>query len=246
MSISPDFKSIHEQEWEINFTQCTANGFLKYTELSNLFQLTASKHSDNGGMSFYEMQKNAQAWVLSRIRIEIDQMPKWGDVVTVRTWIEYLDNGRSIRNIQMDLNGKKMAGASSLWAVLNTDLRKNEPLAINSDHLTRYPDLKATAQPFDRVNYTIDTQLITEKKVVLSDLDIVNHVNNVKYLEWCLDAYDPTKIFGQQIQSIDMNFLRELNIGDQISLEKAEHDNQTLFTVIKNKKVSFAAQIQWK
>ncbi|HRN44519.1 MAG TPA: acyl-[acyl-carrier-protein] thioesterase, partial [Flavobacterium sp.] len=33
MSISPNFTSILSKDWEINFTQCAPNGFLKYTDL---------------------------------------------------------------------------------------------------------------------------------------------------------------------------------------------------------------------
>jgi acyl-ACP thioesterase len=36
-----------------------------------------------------------------------------------------------------------------------------------------------------------------EKVVYLSDLDIVNHVNNVKYLEWCLDHVDEKSILNE-------------------------------------------------
>jgi acyl-ACP thioesterase len=44
--------------------------------------------------------------------------------------------------------------------------------------------------------------MLFERKVSLSDLDIVNHVNNVKYLEWCLDLVDLK--LGQK--SFEMNF----------------------------------------
>ena len=32
-----------------------------------------------------------------------------------------------------------------------------------------------------------DMTLLRRHKVLFSDLDIVGHVNNVKYIEWCLD-----------------------------------------------------------
>ena len=36
MPISPNFTSVLSKDWEINFTQCTPNGYLKYTDLCNL------------------------------------------------------------------------------------------------------------------------------------------------------------------------------------------------------------------
>ena len=87
MAIAPNFTSILTRDWEINFLQCYPNGYLKYTELCNLFQLTAATHSEIGGISFSDMQEYNQAWVLSKMRVEIYRLPKWKDTVRVKTWI---------------------------------------------------------------------------------------------------------------------------------------------------------------
>ena len=71
MPISPNFTSILEQEYEINFLQCYPNGLLKYTELCNIFQITAGIHADLGGISFSDMQEHHQAWVMSKMRLKL-------------------------------------------------------------------------------------------------------------------------------------------------------------------------------
>ena len=58
--------------------------------------------------------------------------------------------------------------------------------------------------------------MVFEKTIALSDLDIVNHVNNVKYLEWCMDFVDVKLILNQKIESFEMNFMKELSIKDKI------------------------------
>ena len=77
MPIASNFTSKYSHNWKIDFTQCAPNGFLKYTELCNILQLTAAYHAEIGGISFADMQNFDQAWVLSRMRIEINSMPKW-------------------------------------------------------------------------------------------------------------------------------------------------------------------------
>lgn len=242
MPISENFTSIYSHEWEINFTQCAPNGFLKYVDLCNLFQLTAAEHSILGGLSFNDMQEFNQAWVLSRIRIEVSKLPKWQDRITVKTWIESLEGNKSIRNIEMYLNGKKIAGATTYWVVFNTLLRKSEALALPHEHFEKFPDWKATGQSFSRINIIDETKTIIEKKVLLSDLDIVNHVNNTKYLEWCLDTIDSKRVLKQQINTIEMNFLRELSLNDLVSISC--NDEQTHFTVNKENKVCFAMLLE--
>ncbi|ESU19277.1 acyl-ACP thioesterase [Flavobacterium cauense R2A-7] len=243
MPISPNFTSLYSHEWEINFTQCAPNGFLKYVDLCNLLQLTAAEHSILGGLSFNDMQQHHQAWVLSRIRVEIETLPKWMDKVTVKTWIELLDGNKSIRNIEMYLDGKKIVGATTYWAVLNTKLRKSEPLALPHEHFEKYVDRKATSQRFMRINVLQETEKIADRTVVLSDLDIVNHVNNTKYLEWCLDTLNPKTILKQEIKNLEMNFLRELNWNDKVELHS---DDKGFFTVTKDEKVCFALVLERK
>jgi len=246
MPISPDFTSILSKDWEINFTQCAPNGYLKYTELCNLLQLTAAAHSEIGGISFSDMQEFNQAWVLSRMRVEITELPKWRDTVTVKTWINSLENSRSVRALEMYANGKKIVGSETFWAVFNTEKRRPETLALPYEHFELYPEKKATVETFSKINITHEKEMIFERTVCLSDLDIVNHVNNVKYFEWCLDLVDEKLILNQQIESFEMNFLKELSLKDSVSIHENINEGNTIFSITKEDKTSFALQLNWK
>jgi medium-chain acyl-[acyl-carrier-protein] hydrolase len=246
MPIAPNFTSVLSKDWEINFTQCAPNGYLKYTDLCNLLQLTAAAHSELGGISFADMQEFNQAWVLSRMRVEVTALPKCNDIVTVKTWINTLENSRSVRALEMHVNGKKIVGSETFWAVFNTKMRRPEALALPFEHFKLYPENKATQETFSKINLTHEKEVIFEKTVFLSDLDIVNHVNNVKYLEWCLDLVDEKLLLKQGIKSFEMNFLKELSLGDQVIIHESISENETIFSITKEKKTSFALQLNWK
>ncbi|WP_306352508.1 acyl-[acyl-carrier-protein] thioesterase [Flavobacterium sp. '19STA2R22 D10 B1'] len=246
MPIAENFKSIHSKDWEIDFTQCTPNGYLKYTDLCNILQLTAADHSYTGGLSFTDMQQYDQAWVLSRIRVEVDELPKWQDTVTVTTWIMDMQGSRSIRALEMYCNGKKIVGATTFWAVFNTKTRRPDVITLPHDHFELFPDKNPTLESFSKVNIAIETHKVTDRKVVLSDLDIVNHVNNVKYLEWCLDQVDYIAIMKQKLRSFDMNFMKELKYGDTVSINENAVEHQSVYTISKEDKICFALQINWK
>jgi medium-chain acyl-[acyl-carrier-protein] hydrolase len=246
MPISPNFTSVLSKDWEINFTQCAPNGYLKYTDLCNLLQLTAAAHSELGGISFADMQEFNQAWVLSRMRVEITALPKCNDIVTVKTWINTLENSRSVRALEMHVNGNKIVGSETFWAVFNTRTRRPEALALPFEHFQLYPENKPTQESFSKINLTNEKEIIFEKTVFLSDLDIVNHVNNVKYLEWCLDLVDEKLILKQEIKSFEMNFLKELSLGDQVIIHESITENETIFSITKEEKTSFALQLNWK
>ncbi len=246
MPISPNFTSVFSKDWEINFTQCTPNGYLKYTDLCNLLQLTAAAHSELGGISFSDMQEFNQAWVLSRMRVEITELPKWKDTLTIKTWINTLENSRSVRALEVYVNGIKIVGSETFWAVINTEKRRPEALALPFGHFEIFPEHKATEKSFSKIQLIDDKEYVFNKVVVLSDLDIVNHVNNVKYLEWCLDFVPSGLILNQKIDSFEMNFLKELYLKDRVKINESFTENKTIFSVTKDDNTSFALEINWK
>lgn len=246
MPIATNFTSVLCKDWEINFTQCAPNGFLKYTELCNLLQLTAAAHSELGGISFLDMQEFNQAWVLSRMRVEIDRLPKWGDTIMVKTWINSLENSRSVRALEIHLNGSKIVGVETFWAVFNTEKRRPEALALPYEHFDLYPELKATKQSFSKININHKKEIVFEKKVFLSDLDIVNHVNNVKYFEWCLDLVEANLILNQKIDNFEMNFMKELSLNDKVVIHENISQYSTTFSITKDEKACFALQLNWR
>jgi medium-chain acyl-[acyl-carrier-protein] hydrolase len=243
MPISPNFSSILTKEIEINFTQCTPNGMLKYTELCQILQVCAALHSELGGISFSDMQVYNQAWVLSRMRVEILELPKWKDTISVKTWIVSLENSRSVRGMEVYLNNQKIISSETFWAVMNTKTRRPEPLAIPHEHFEKFPTNFATQHRVSKIEFDETGILVDSRKVVFSDLDIVNHVNSVKYLEWCLDALDENLIIEQKITSLEMNYLKELSLKDYITIQSKENDKETIFSILKEEKVCFVLKL---
>ena len=246
MPIADNFTSILQKDWEITFLQCYPNGYLKYTDLCNILQLTAGVHAEMGGISFSDMQVNHQAWVLSRMRVEVKRLPKWRDIVTVKTWINSLENSRSIRCLEMYIGDEKIVGCETFWAVFNTETRRPESLSLEHQHFEKYPNDKATAIQFSKIDTTIDKTFVASKEVLLSDLDIVNHANSVKYLEWCLDYVNPELLLNQKLESFEMNYLKEVSLRETISIDKSNLDNPMTFTVNSANKICFALQLNLK
>ena len=244
MPINQNFKSVFEKNWEINFSQCAPNGALNYTDLCNLLQLTAAEHADLGGISFTDMQAFHQAWVLSRMRIEIESLPKWRDVVTVKTWIVSLENSRSIRVLEVYKEGVKIISCETFWAVINTKIRRPEPLALPHGHFEKFPLKFTTLERVKKIKIPADSAKIGIHKVVFSDLDVVNHVNNVKYLEWCLDFVSPKVLLNHTFKSIDMNFLNELLLEDAVEIQFHQIDETTIFSVMKDFKNCFSLEFK--
>lgn len=239
MPIATNFTSVLFKDFDINFIQCAPNGFLKYTELCNLMQVTAALHSELGGISFSDMQVYDQAWVLSRMRIEITKLPKWKDTITIKTWIVSLENSRSVRAMEVFLNDEKICASETFWAVMNTKTRRPEGLAIGHEHFEKFANNFATLERVSKIDFDSSAVLATSRRVVFSDLDIVNHVNSMKYLEWCMDCLESNILMTLKIKSFDLNYLKELSIDDFVAIRKEIFENSFVFSVLKEDKVCF-------
>lgn len=226
MPISSQFTPIHQQSYEIDFFACSPSGHLKWVDLCKLIQSVSADHSVLGGISFWDLKIHNQAWVLSKFRIEkkADELPQWQDKITISTWIERLDGVRSIRNFEVYLGGQLLAVASSLWVIINTERRRPELIALPHEHFIKYTEKKVTQADFAKLHKG-EYRKIDTLRVKLSDLDMVKHVTNIKYLEWCIDAAFDSQEAVDQIQVIDMHFLKETRINDTCEVYFLEENN---------------------
>jgi len=70
---------------------------------------------------------------------------------------------------------------------------------------------------------------MAQRKVLFSDLDIVGHVNNVKYMEWCIDAWMSNKSIDLEIRNMEINFMHEAMLGDSIIMRGSKSANEFYF-----------------
>ncbi|SFS38093.1 acyl-[acyl-carrier-protein] thioesterase [Sphingobacterium wenxiniae] len=234
---------IYSKTYRLDFTQCYPNGFLKYSELSNLMQLVAAEHAAGLGFDYMNMAKQNQAWVLTRVRIEIDKLPKLLQEITIHTWIEDFLGNRSVRDFAIEVGGKKIIGASTFWAVLNIKERKSENLAIHINPQHVLSGKKSTSVPFRRIDQQTDYDQHSSYTVRLSDLDVVQHVNNVRYTEWCMDSLDAAVVLNKPFKSIDMNYIKELGLGQEVNIAHSLKGDEIHFSISKGDKTIFLMDI---
>src|SRR5690554_525679 len=218
MILPNKFSSAYRASTEITIDQCAVNSYIQITHLLNILQAVAGKHSALGGMSYFDMQQQNQAWVLSTMRIEIKNLPQWHDQIEVETWIETLSGIKSVRDFEIIHNNKKIIGITSLWVVVNTEKRRPEPIKLPHDHLQKFPNRKPTLEPLQKLNLNFTADIVGEHTVVYSDLDALNHVNNAKYVEWCLDHLPVEMLTQSSITAIVLNFLKEVSLGEKVAI----------------------------
>lgn len=232
--------------YTINSFHVDPKGRARLTALANFLQETAYKHAHSLGLGFQHLAQNNSAWVLSRLRIQVSEYPKWDNEITIETWpcgIEKLFARRDFRI--MNKRGDTIGKASTSWLMVNTQTHR--PIRIQPDFIkfkTRTDGIFDSS--IEKINVDEELFKLSEHKVKYSDLDIVEHVNNVKFVEWCIDALDPDLIMNKSISDFTINFISEARIGDQVEIHSSHmKDNAILLAGFKTSalKESFIAKV---
>ncbi|PWA60268.1 acyl-ACP thioesterase, HotDog domain protein [Artemisia annua] len=195
----------------------------------NLLQETALNHVWMSGLlgdgfgATHGMIKNNLIWVVSRMQVQVDQYPIWGEILEIDTWVGASGKNGMRRDweIRSHTSGIVFARATSTWVMMNQKTRR----------LSKMPDeVRGEISP-----WFIEKQAIKEDcpekidklddnaKFVNSglqpkrnDLDMNKHVNNVKYVGWMLELIPEECLENYQLSEMILEYRKECGSSDVV------------------------------
>jgi medium-chain acyl-[acyl-carrier-protein] hydrolase len=177
---------------------------------------------------------------------------KFSETIYVHTWIRKTDGLFSYRDFHILNDKEEIIGAASFtWAVIDLDTRRPQridSIVVNFPHFTERQAFSTEVEKLDTLNFNGDLEYFSVK---YSDLDINLHVNNVKYIEWAIDAYPPEKFVTSEINQLTINFLAECLYKERVGIisdENSDKSNADLHGIIRqsDKKELCRVKIEWK
>lgn len=205
-------------------------GNLSIPSLFSLFQEVAWEHSSMEGFGFTQLQEQGLFWVLSRVYVEINQIPQWTDKIKLTTWHSGTDGVFALRDFTIhNHEGRKLISATSSWLVVDIETRRpKRPQSINMPFAETHPNRALNTNP-QKVNQMSGEDFSsTEVTSQLSDIDINGHINNTKYLEWVVNSFSSDLYAEHLVKSLQINFLSEGFLGETFTV-KVAHSNRNKF-----------------
>ena len=245
---NPDTR--YSQDFNIKSYDVDAKKKTSLQAISRYMQEMATIHADKLGLGFHNMMKDNRAWVLAQMYIRIESLPSFQEQFSIKTWSNGPDGRFALRDFEItDSNNKIIGGASSTWFVIDITEKKICRLDEYFEGY-EYPDISyAVGRKPERVKPITNSMSEHLINVNYSDLDINGHVNNVRYIDFILDMFSEEFRMKYDIHEIEMNFLKEARLGDQLSgkLIKGNNDNEYLHTLVNESagKPSFSARTKW-
>ena len=212
------------EPFHVDFT-----GKLTMGVLGNHLLNCAGFHASERGFGIAEINENHYTWVLSRLAIELEDMPRQYEDFAIHTWIENVYRLFTDRNFELvDKDGKTIGYARSVWAMISMETRKPaDLLTLHGESLNQYvSDRECPISKPNRVK-VVQGNPVAEYLTKYSDIDINGHVNSIKYIEHILDLF-PMETFKQKsIRRFEVSYVAESYYGDMLSFymeEKGESE----------------------
>lgn len=219
--------SIYSKEFRISSYDLNPRGQARMTTMANFLQEMAYQHASHFGLGHQDMLERNTIWVLSRMRIQMEEYPVWDDRIIVETWPVGVDKLFAIRDFRLKtLEGKIIGKASTAWLILDsTSHRLVRPGQILDEVGMPQHDERVFERGMEKLELPTDLKILAKRNVVFSDLDIIGHVNNVKYMEWCLDAFYADIKDTPLLKELEINFQHEAVSGDHIVVEGGKDED---------------------
>ncbi|XP_071737239.1 palmitoyl-acyl carrier protein thioesterase, chloroplastic-like [Rutidosis leptorrhynchoides] len=214
---------VFRQNFSIRSYEIGADRTASVETLMNHLQETALNHVKNAGLlgdgfgSTPEMCKKNLFWVVTKMQVLVERYPTWGDVVQVDTWVAPSGkNGMRRDWLICDCKtGEILTRASSNWVMMNKVTRRlskmpdevraeiehyfvDTPPVVDDDNI-KLPKLDVNTADFVRNGLTPKW----------SDLDVNQHVNNVKYVGWVLESAPQNVVENYELASFTLEYRRE-------------------------------------
>lgn len=220
------------EPFHVDFT-----GRLTMGVLGNHLLNCAGFHATERGFGIATLNESNYTWVLSRLAIELEEMPFQYESFSVQTWIENVYRLFTDRNFAiLNKDGKPIGYARSIWAMISMDTRKPaDLLSLHNGSIVDYICQKEC--PIEKPGRikTGQKELAGEVVTRYSDIDINGHVNSIRYIEHILDLF-PLEIFREKrIRRFEMAYNAESYYGDTLAFYKEKvSENEYGIEVKKN------------
>jgi len=217
---------------------CDFSQHLFMGHLGNHMLNAADFHSTDRGFGMKYLLTIQRSWVLSRLAIEMEEMPPMYTKFSVETWVESAMRYFTSRNFAVvGDDGKTYGYGRSIWAMIDTESRQPTDIyAIDNGAIEQWID-KDKPCPIDkggRVKMGDEAELVRTIETYYNDVDINGHINSVKYIEHVLDLWPLDWYREHQIRRFEIAYVAEAHQGDRLSfyLEKSG-DTEYCIRIVK-------------
>lgn len=203
--------------------QASETDFRRQLKLSSLFmylQDMATEHAYKIGVGRDALQKKyGIIWVLNCAKVEVIRLPMHMEEITIETWPEQPEKVQFNRNFLVyDNDGNIIAKAFSQWVVIDFSTRKLRRCSIIEEEFPKVDKERPVECTKVKIKPMGNLNLRYKKIVSYSDIDINEHLNNAKYIDYIMDCFSLEAHKKYRVKSIEVYYMHEALPGEILQL----------------------------
>ena len=237
-------KDMHVEKIIIGSNDINANLEIKLAAFFRIMQDVIMHHTNEMGIGSTDLRKDNILWVITRVQVEINRLPKYEEEVTCVTY-----PGADMKMFypryfrMLDKDGNILINLTSIWAIIDATTRKPILKCPFSEKLYEYH--MDGELPFPgKIDVKEELHLKENRIIHYSDVDLNGHLNNTRYIELLSDVHDSAFHKEHPIKSLTLNYLKEIKEGSQVEVSMS-NSNPEIVEVKSDGQLSFIAQIKY-
>lgn len=214
---------VFRQNFSIRSYEIGADRTASIETLMNHLQETALNHVRSVGLlgdgfgSTPEMSKRNLIWVVTKMQVIVEKYPSWEDVVEVDSWVAPSGKNGMRRDwhVRDYRTGKTVLRATSVWVMMNKQTRKLSKIPeevraeIGSYFVDRGPIIEDDSRKLAKLDDSTADYVRKGLTPRWGDLDINQHVNNVKYIGWIIESAPISILESHELAGMTLEYRRE-------------------------------------
>lgn len=209
-----------ECDYRVRSYETGVRNRLSLPSVCNYLQEAAGEHAEKLGFGILELQQRGISWMLARLHLKLARDVPWGADVKVVTWPSGL-KGRlvALRDFRLfAADGDPILEGVSEW--LTVDLAAQKIVKPSEDFARVVPPdvarvALAAADGHGKFAALAKVDQMARILVRRADHDFNDHVNNVHYVEWALEAL-PESFRARSVRELDIVFRQAAHAGDEL------------------------------
>ena len=241
-----EIKEVWTDEYKIHSYEIDVRGAATLPILCKFMQESAWHHAEHLGVGYSHLIEKNLIWVLSQQLIRMYFFPKWGETIQIHTWPSGKGRLSYHRDFKLlDRQNRTIGIATTIWYAI--DLLSRRPQSLGFDfHLDDCEHV--FSHKLNKLRSLNSTDGSKSFQVGYSDLDVNEHVNNIRYIEWILESFTLDYQKSHTLKEIEIKYLAEALYDDKLSVGFKKGENLTYYHHLvrdENHKELCRARTQW-
>ncbi|MCM1522086.1 MAG: thioesterase [Muribaculaceae bacterium] len=187
---------------------------------------TATLHASAIGIGFDTLRPHNASWVLSRLSIELERMPRVGGNYYLETWVEGVGRISSDRGFAlMDSDTDECIGRiHTVWMAIDLTSRRPVDLSVLGDITALYITDPLYPSKCGRIPPIKDEEWGYDFTFRVSDIDVNRHVTTRRYIDLIVDAFPLDAYENGRISRFEIAFKHEARYGETAHISRQSTD----------------------